>query len=218
MNRTSTKLVLALSIGSLLAGCAAPLVLGGAAVGGALIATDRRTTATQLEDEQIELKAMSRIAEALGDRGHVNTVSFNRQVLISGEVPNERDKALVQQIVSRVENVASIVNELGVMPTSSLTQRASDSLVTGRVKAALVDAKDLYANSFKVFTERGVTYLMGRVTQREANRATEIARSTSGVQKIVRILEIISEDELLRMLPQPAKPADTKRSASPSGS
>lgn len=184
----------------------APLVLGGAVVGGTLVATDRRTSATQLEDETIELKAVNRLADALGDRGHVNVVSYNRQVLISGEVPNERDKALVQQIVSRIENVSSIVNELGVMPNSSLTQRASDSLVTGRVKAAFVDAKDLYANSFKVFTERGVTYLMGRVTQREAGRATEMARAVPGVQKIVRIFEIISEDELLRMLPQPAKP------------
>lgn len=206
MSKTTNTLLIAASLAALLSGCAAPLLLGGAAVGGALVATDRRSSGIQIEDEAIELKAMNRIAEALGDRGHVNTVSYNRQVLITGEVPNERDKALVQQIVSRVDNVASIVNELGVMPASSLTQRASDSLVTGRVKAAFVDAKDLYANSFKVFTERGVTYLMGRVTQREANRATEIARGASGVQKIVRIFEIITEDELLRMLPQPAQP------------
>jgi osmotically-inducible protein OsmY len=208
MNKSKITAGLALLalVCSLLTGCAAPLLLGGAAVGGALVATDRRTSGAQVEDEAIELKAMNRIAETLGDRGHINTVSYNRQVLITGEVPNERDKALVQQVVSRVDGVASIINEIGVMPTSSLTQRASDSLTTGRVKAAFVDAKDLYANSFKVFTERGVTYLMGRVTQREASRATEIARGTTGVQKIVRIFEIVSEDELLRMLPQPAKP------------
>jgi osmotically-inducible protein OsmY len=193
----------ALVVGALSA--CAPLVLGGAAVGGTLVVTDRRTSGTQLEDESIELKAVGRISDALGDRGHVNVTSYNRQVLLSGEVPNERDRALVQQVVSRVENVASIVNELGVMPTSSLAQRASDSLITGKVKAAFVDATDLYANAFKVVTERGVTYLMGRVTQREANRATDIARGVSGVQKIVRILEIISEDEVMRTQPPPAK-------------
>jgi osmotically-inducible protein OsmY len=91
------------------------------------------------------------------------------------------------------------------MSNSTLTQRSSDALITGKVKASLVDAPDLHANAFKVVTERGVTYLMGRVTQREATRATEMARATSGVQKLVRVLEIISEDELLRMLPQPAK-------------
>ena len=94
------------------------------------------------------------------------------------------------------------------MGNSTLTQRSSDSLTTGRVKAAMVDAKDIFANSFKVVTERGTTYLMGRVTQREANRATDITRSTSGVQRVVRVLEIITEEELQRTLPQePAKPA-----------
>ena len=118
------------------------------------------------------------------------------------------DRQLVEQIVSRVENVRAIVNELGVMGNSTLTQRSSDSLITGRVKAAMVDAKDIFANSFKVVTERGTTYLMGRVTQREANRATEITRSTSGVQRVVRVLEIISEEELQRTLPQePPRPA-----------
>jgi hypothetical protein len=103
--------------------------------------------------------------------------------------------------------VRSIVNELGVMGNSTLTQRSSDSLTTGRVKASMVDAKDMFANSFKVVTERGTTYLMGRVTQREANRATDIARSTSGVQRSCAVLEIITEEELQRTLPQePAKP------------
>ncbi|HEY5581367.1 MAG TPA: BON domain-containing protein, partial [Rhodoferax sp.] len=103
-----------------------------------------------------------------------------------------------------------IVNELAVLGHSTLTQRSSDALVTGKVKAALIDAKDLYANAFKVVTERGTTYLMGRVTRREANRATDIARSTGGVQKVVRVLEIISEEELQNLLPKPA-PVETKK-------
>ncbi len=192
------------SLGSLLSACV-PLMVGGAAVGGALVATDRRTSGTQLEDEGIELRALGRINENLGTRVHVNVTSYNRQVLLTGEVPSAQDKQLVEQIVSRVENVRMIANELAVLGASSLTQRSSDSLITGKVKAAMVDSKDLFANAFKVVTERGIVYLMGRVTQREANRATEIARSTGGVQKVVRLLEIISEEELQRTLPA-AKP------------
>ncbi len=188
------------SLGSLLSACV-PLVIGGAAVGGALVATDRRTSGTQLEDEGIELRALGRINENLGSRVHVNVTSYNRQVLLSGEVPSAQDKQLVEQIVSRVENVRTVANELAVLGASSLTQRSSDSLITGKVKAAMVDSKDLFANAFKVVTERGIVYLMGRVTQREANRATDIARSTGGVQKVVRLLQIISEEELQRTLP-----------------
>lgn len=202
-NRLSRIGLLLCLAGSMCLTACAPLVIGGA-VGGGLMATDRRTTGIQVEDEAVELRAVNRVSNALGNRGHVNITSYNLQVLITGEVPTEQDKVLVQQIVSRVENVRSIVNELGVMSNSSLTQRTADSLVTGKVKAAFVDAPDLFANAFKVVTERGVTYLMGRVTQREANRATEMARSVSGVQKLVRVLEIISEDELQRTLPQPA--------------
>ena len=187
----------------------APLVLGGAALS-TLVVTDRRTSGAQLEDEGIELRSVSRIRDAVGDRVHVNVTSYNRQVLLTGEVGIAQDRETLQLVVSRVENVRSIVNELGVMGSSTLTQRSSDSLVTGRVKAAFVDARDLYANAFKVVTERGTTFLMGRVTQREADRATEIARSTSGVQKVVRLLEIISEAELQGTLPQLA-PVESKR-------
>lgn len=201
LRRATLGLVLAGSVFSLSA--CFPLVMGGAVVGG-LVATDRRTSGTVVEDEGIELKAANRVRENLGERVHVNVTSYNRQVLLTGEVPTAQDKQLVEQIVSRVENVHNIVNELAVMGNSTLTQRSSDTLVTGRVKAALIDAKDLFANSFKISTERGTTYMMGRVTEREAKRATEIIRGTSGVQRVVRVLEIISEDELARMLPQPA--------------
>ena len=203
-----TLMVLSASLGGALSACA-PIIMGGAVMG-SLMATDRRTTGTQIEDEGIELHASARIRENLGDRVHVSVTSYNRQVLLTGEVPNAQDKQLVEQVVSRVENVRAIVNELALLGHSTLTQRSSDALVTGKVKAALIDAKDLYANAFKVVTERGTTYLMGRVTQREANRATDITRATGGVQKVVRVLEIISEEELQNLLPKPA-PVETKK-------
>ena len=200
----------ALALTSALSACA-PLVLGGA-VGGAMVATDRRTSGAQLEDQGIELRASNRLREQLGERGHVSVTSYNRVALITGEVPTEADKATVEKTVAGVENVRSVVNELGVLGSASLTQRSSDLLLTGRVKASMVDARDLSANAFKVVTSRGTVYLMGRVTQREADRATEITRNTSGVQRVVRALEIISEEELARMLPQPA-PAPVKDAA-----
>lgn len=185
-----------------------PLVVGGAVATGAMVATDRRTSGTVVEDNGIEVKASSRITSNLGERVHVNVTSYNRQVLLTGEVPSEQDRQLVEKVVSGVENVRNIVNEVAVMGNSTLTQRASDGLVTSRVKANLVDAKDLIANAFKITTERGTVYLMGRVTQRESNRATEVITRTDGVQRLVRIVEIVSEDELARALPTPpAAPA-----------
>ncbi len=186
----------------------APLMIG-SAVGGALVATDRRTSGAQLEDQGIELRATNRLRDQMGERGNVSVTSYNRQVLLTGEVPTEADKAAVEKTVTGVDNVRGIVNELAVLGASSLTQRSSDALITGRVKAAMVDARDLSANAVKVVTARGTVYLMGRVTQREADRATELTRNTQGVQRVVRVLEIISEEELARLLPQPT-PAPVK--------
>ena len=199
------SVLLSVCLGAALSACA-PMMVGGAVMG-TLMATDRRTSGMQVEDEGIELKGASRIRENLGERGHVNVSSYNRQVLLTGEVPSAQDKQLVEQILSKVENVRSVVNELGVQENTSLSQRSSDSLVTGKVKASMVDAQDLFANSFKVVTERGTTYLMGRVTQREANRATDLVRSIEGVKKVVRVVELISEEELQRLQ---AKPATTE--------
>lgn len=193
-----------LVLGGTLAGCA-PIIIGGAAVG-AMVVADRRTSGSQLEDESIELRAAGRVRETLGDRVHVSVTSYNRQVLLTGEVPNAQDKQRVEQIVSRVENVRSIVNELGVTPVTSLTERSQDALITGKVKAAMVDAKDLSVSAFKVLTERGTVYLMGLVTQREAARATDIARSTGGVRKVVRVFEYLKEQDLPRTAPQTTAP------------
>lgn len=201
--RLGAGLLLATAAALSLSACA-PLVVGSAVAGGALVATDRRTSGAQLEDQGIELRGANRVREQLGERGNVNINSYNRQVLLTGEVPTEQDKALVEKVMAGVDNVTSVVNELAVLGTSSFSQRSSDTLLTGQVKASLIDARDLYSNAFKVTTRRGTVYLMGRVTQREADRATEIIRNISGVQRVVRVLEIISEAELARMLPQPA--------------
>jgi osmotically-inducible protein OsmY len=184
-----------------------PLLLTGAAGGTALIATDRRTSGTQLEDQGIELRAGNEMRAAFGSRNHINVNSYNRQVLLTGEVSSAADKLAAEQLARGVVNVSSVISELAIMGNSSLTQRSSDALVTGRVKAMLIDARDLQANTISVITERGVTYLMGRVSQREAERATSVVRSVPGVLKVVRIFEVISEQELARELVAPPAPA-----------
>ncbi|MEO6031100.1 MAG: BON domain-containing protein [Burkholderiaceae bacterium] len=196
-------LVAAAAAATLLGACA-PLLIGGAMLGTAMVVTDRRSSGTQIDDQGIELKAINVVNRVLGDRGHVNVTSFNRLVLVTGEVPTEADKAAVESAITRIENVHSIVNELAVAGASSLTSRSNDTLLTSKVKASLIDAKDLQAHAFKVVTERGVVYLMGRVTEREAKRASDVARGVSGVQKVVRVFELVTEAELADLKPKPA--------------
>jgi osmotically-inducible protein OsmY len=198
-------LLVASALAPALSGCAA-LAVGGM-VGGAMLYSDRRTSGTQLEDQTIEFKAKARVRETVGDRGHVNVTSYNRTVLITGEVPTEADKAAVGTAIAGVENVRSSLNELAVAPIPSLAEMSNDSLLTSRVKASYVDARDISANAYKVVTEHGVVYLMGLVTEREANRAVELARGVSGVRKVVKAFEIISEDDLARRTPREAAAA-----------
>jgi osmotically-inducible protein OsmY len=192
--RVARMLALAAAAAGTLGGCAAVAI--GAAAGTALVVVDRRTAGVQLEDQNIELKSLTRVREVLGDRGHVNVTSYNRMALITGEVPTEADRTAVEQAIARIENVRSTVNDLAVMGPSSLTARSNDAILTSKVKATYVDAKDLQATAVKVVTERGTVYLMGRVTEREASRAVELARGISGVQKVVRVFEILTEAEL----------------------
>ncbi|TDM09693.1 MAG: transporter [Ideonella sp. MAG2] len=207
MTLRHTTLLAALAGATLLSACA-PLLLGGAAVSGALMATDRRTSGAQVEDQGIEFKGESRLKTALGDRAHLNVTSYNRTALITGEVATEADRQVAENVVQGIENVKAVVNEATVAGLSSLTSRTNDTIIASKVKASFVDAKDLQANSIKVVGERGIIYLMGRVTEREANRAAEVARGVSGVQKVVRVFEIISEAELKALQPEPkAKPA-----------
>lgn len=199
----------------LMSGCVAPMMVGGF-VGGTMVASDRRTAGAQLEDQGIEIRANARIREQIGAGVHINVTSYNRQVLLTGEVSKTQEKQLTEQILNRVENVRSVVNELAVAPNSSLSDRTNDALVSGKVKASMIDSRDVFASAFKVVTERGTVYLMGRVTQREANRAVEIARGISGVQKIIRVFEIITEEELKTLQPPPAsEPASAGPASKP---
>jgi osmotically-inducible protein OsmY len=184
-----------------LSGCA-PLIVGGAVMTG-IVATDRRTTGAQVEDEGIELKVASAVRQDLGDRVHLNVTSFNRKVLLSGEARTAADKERAEKLAQSQENVQSVVNDLAVEAPSSLTQRSKDTVTTSQVKAAFIDAKDLQVNSIKVVTERGIVYLMGRVTAREATRATDIVRKIGGVSKVIRVFEEISEEELKRLSQPP---------------
>jgi len=196
-------LAAALAAVAALSACA-PLLLGGAAMGGALMFTDRRTSGAQLEDEGIELRASSRLKGALGDTAHLNVTSYNRIALVTGEVATEADRAKLDTTMAGIENMRSAVNEVAVAPATSLGSRSNDLIVTSKVKATLVDAKDMQANAIKVVTERGTVYLMGRVTEREAARAVELTRSIGGVQKVVRVFELLTEDELKSLQQPPA--------------
>lgn len=182
-----------------LSGCA-PLIIGGVVGGSMVVAADRRTSGTQLEDQAIELKGGTRVQEIIGERGGVSITSYNRSVLIVGNASSEAEKAAIEQSISRIPNVRSVVNELTVQ-SINFTSNFNDSVLTSKVKATLFDAKDLQVSAFKVVTSRGVVYLMGRVTEREANRATDLTRSISGVQKVVRVFEIVTDAELIEMQP-----------------
>ena len=201
--RTACTLLAAVTLGTGLAGCF-PLVVGGVAMGSLMVA-DRRTAGTQVEDEGIEVRAVNRIYNELGDQLHVNVTSYNRQVLLTGEVPRADLMPTIEGMVKASGNVRSIVNEVVVAPKTPLSQRSNDTFITGKVRASLVDAKDISASSFKVVTERGVVYLLGTVSEREARRATSIARGVDGVRKVVRVFELLSEEELARLsAPRPA--------------
>lgn len=197
-----TGVVLATAL-TALSGCA-PLIVGGVVATG-IVATDRRTTGAQVEDEGIELKVASAVRQELGDRVHLNVTSFNRKVLLTGEARTQADKERAEKLAFAQENVRFVNNELEVGPSSGITQRSKDTYITGRVKAAFVDAKDMQANAVKVVTERGIVYLMGRVTSREAKRATDIVRNLSGVGvvRVIRLFDEISEEELTRLSQPP---------------
>ena len=170
-------------------GCA-PVIVGGAAATGVVVAEDRRTVGTIAEDEGIELKALSRIGKKLKDV-HINATSYNRIVLLTGEVSDAAAKADAEKIAHAVENVRGVYNELQVAGNSSLSARGNDSYLTSKVKARFVDAQKFNPFQVKVVTENNVVYLLGLVKRQEANDATEIARTTGGVQKVVRVFEYL---------------------------
>lgn len=202
MNKSTASLLSTLVMCLGLASCAAPIIFGGV-IGGAMVASDRRTAGIQVEDEMIEQRSATAIRENFGSKEHVNITSYNRQVLITGEVSSDVVKRQVESLIRKIENVRTdVVNELVIGPASSVSDRASDALLVAKVKASMVDTEDVFANVYKVVGERGTIYLMGRVTQREAKRATDVVRGVGGVKRVVRVFEYITEDELRAMQPK----------------
>lgn len=173
----------------LISGCMA-VAVGGAAATGMMMAEDRRTVGTFTEDQGIEFKAANRIDEKVKD-GHVNVTSYNRAVLLTGEVPTEAARTDAERIARAVDNVRSVYNELQVAGNSSLQARTNDTVLTSKVKARFIDARKFSPLHVKVVTENGTVYLLGMVKRQEAADATEVARTTGGVRKVVRVLEYL---------------------------
>jgi osmotically-inducible protein OsmY len=187
-----------LASGALLAACA-PLVIGTVVAGTALVATDRRTTGTQVDDTTIDLRVSNEIGAALkGQNVHIAVNSYDRKVLLTGEVPNEQVKAQAGEVASRSQNVRTVVNELAIAPPSTAGQRTNDVALGGKVRAAFVNTREIAFNSIDIVTERGIIYLMGFVTQKEGEVAAHVASRVSGVQQVVKVFEYGSPEEVQR--------------------
>lgn len=206
MNKTRVKATLANAtlvvsmlsgVALTLQGCALAVV--GAAAGGTLIATDRRTLGAQTEDREIQVKASSRINENLPDAAHVNVTVFNRRVLLTGEVPDDASKQKAEAVVRDINNVGSIVNELAIQGAASISSRANDSYLEGRVKTAMVGEKDLRANYYKVVCERSIVYLMGLVTPDEGAHGADVAARVPGVEQVVKVYQYIKPEEAVAL-------------------
>ena len=180
-----------------------PLMAGGAVMTG-FVAVDRRTSGAMLEDQSIELKTGSRIRDALGEKVHISVTSYNRKVLLTGEAPDQKDKERAGEIAKNIDNVTSVWTEVGVTSITTLTERTNDLVMAGRIKADLIDAKDLFSNAYKIVVERGTVYVMGRITAREAKRVSSVVSGVTGVKKVVLVHETITEDELANIQAKPA--------------
>ena len=174
----------------LLQGCF-PVVAAGV-TSGALATFDRRSYGTQTDDEGIEWAASKNVSDNISDKAHINFTSYNRKVLLSGEVPSDAERAEAERLTLATNNVQGVYNELAVKPASSFGDRSNDSFITSKVKSRFIDAGKFNAVHVKVVTEAGTVFLLGLVTQAEANSAVQVARTTSGVKKVVNLLEIIT--------------------------
>ena len=197
--------LLGISLLPVLSGCA--LVVVGGAVGGALAVSDRRTLGSQTEDTGIELKGSNRISSVFGDTVHVDVTSYNRKVLLTGMVKDEATRDKVENEIKGVENVQSVVNEIQVgLFLPGVGAQSNDALITTRARGALVGTADIYSSSFRVVTEAGVVYLMGRVSQREGDTGADAVRGIPGVKKVVKVFEYIDETDVKKYVaPPPSK-------------
>jgi osmotically-inducible protein OsmY len=184
----------------------APLVIGGAAVASKVV-IDRRTAGIQVEDEAIELRSESGLKKILPKNSHIKVSSYNRMVLLTGEVNSDNDRALAERFVKSQDNVKSVINDLVIAPETTLTQRAKDQLISAEIKTRLIASKDIHASAVHIVTQNGVVYLMGRLTNAEADRVSNLVSTSqiSGIQKVVKVFEIISEEDLRRMVATPLR-------------
>lgn len=210
------SLILALALGSTvtLAGCGA-VIVGGAAATTAMVATDRRTAGEQVEDKAIELKAANEMTRVFGDRARVNATSYAGVVLLTGDVPNEQDKAEAERVAAGVEKVRRVINELRVGDITALSVRTNDTWLTSKVRTALINTKDVPSLTIVVTTERGVVYLLGRVTEAEGQRAAKAASMVSGVNKVIKLFEIVSPESVAPPAAQSQQPAQEASSSLP---
>lgn len=184
-------LIAALAASVLSSACAPLVVAGVAAAGTTAVATDRRTTGTQVDDQSIQLRVTDELSKALPKQPvHFNVNSFNRRVLLTGEVPDEQIKAQAGEIAARSQNVRTVVNELVIAPPSSLTDRTNDTALTAKVRASFINTKEVAFNSIEIVSERRTVYLLGIVSQREADIAALVASKVPGVQQVVKVFEI----------------------------
>lgn len=211
--RPVSNAVLALLVASCSLAACAPLVVAGIVAGTAVVATDRRTTGTQVDDQSIQLRLADELSTALKGKAdvHISVNSFERRVLLTGEVPNDQVKAEAGAIAARSQNVRAVVNELAIAPPSTLGQRTNDTALSTKVRAAFVNTKEIAFNSIEIVTERGIVYLMGVVTEKEGEVAAHVASRVSGVQQVVKVFDYASAEEVQRrraaVTGQPSTPA-----------
>lgn len=200
---------LAAALAAITLSACVPVLVGSAVVGGTVVATDRRTAGMQLEDETIAVRAGSRLSERYGDRAKVSVTSYNGSVLLTGTVPDAAAKEEAARIVSGVENVRNVINDLDVGPPGSFSTAANDTWITSQVRGALIGTSNLSSNVFTINTNHGVVYLMGRVTQREGDIAARVASGIKGVAKVVKVYDYITEEELGAIASRPLQPQQT---------
>lgn len=206
-------LAAALSTAALSLSACAPLIVGGAAATTAVVVTDRRTSGVQLEDQNMAFKAQSQIAQKLGDTARVNAMAYGGHLLLTGDVPTEEAKNQATTIAQGVENVKQVINQLTVGPIASFGVRSNDTWLTSKVKTALLNTKYVPSGTIAVTTDRGVVYLMGKVTQAEGDYAANATAEVGGVTKVVKLFETISREEAIRLSGSGSKPTTTESKA-----
>jgi osmotically-inducible protein OsmY len=208
--RLATPLVAAaLAVSAALSACA-PLVVGAIVAGTAVVATDRRTTGAQVDDATTQLRVSNELSTAMkGQAVHISINSFERKILLTGEVPNEEVKAQAGDVAARTANVRAVVNELTIAPPSTFGQRTGDTTLSGKVRAAFVNTKQIAFNSVDIVTERGIVYLLGFVTEKEGEVAAYVASRVGGVRKVVKVFDYGSPEEVQRRRNPSGPPAPT---------